>query len=70
MRHTYAYVTRHIISGSNRQLVGSHAVAQEVVRVMREVVAASKAPSFEGLVQLIEEVGTRLADAGTKGRLK
>lgn len=36
---------------------------------MREVVAASRAPSFEGLVQLIEEVGTRLADAGTKGRL-
>jgi translation initiation factor eIF-2B subunit beta len=54
-------------SYSARQLVGSHAVAQEVVRVLREVVAASKATSFEALVQLIEETGVRLADAGTKG---
>lgn len=56
--------------GTYRQLVGSHAVAQEVVRVLREVVAASRATSFEALIQLIEETGVKLADAGTKGKPK
>lgn len=35
--------------------------------MLREVVAASRVTSFEALVQLIEETGVRLADAGTKG---
>lgn len=57
----------YILSLTLRQIVGSHAVAQEVVRVLREVVAASRAPSFEALVQLVEETGEKLADAGKKG---
>lgn len=53
----------------DRQLVGSHAVATETVKVLRDVVAASRVSSFDALLEAVNDVGRRLAEAGKKGML-
>lgn len=52
---------------ARRQLIGSHDVATEVVRLVREIVAGAKFSSFVQLTDHIEEVGKLLQDAGPKG---
>ena len=52
---------------SKSQLVGSHDVALETVKLLREVVASSRVSSFDALLQVVEHVGKRLSDAGRKG---
>jgi translation initiation factor eIF-2B subunit beta len=50
-----------------RQITGSQNVALEVVRLLREVVAANRLATFELLLQHIEAVGQELQAEGPKG---
>lgn len=51
----------------NRQIVGSHAIASAVVKLLREVVAAARFPSFEALITHLQEVGLKLEQAAPHG---
>jgi translation initiation factor 2B subunit (eIF-2B alpha/beta/delta family) len=53
-----------------RQLVGSHAVALETVKLLRQVVAAARWPSFDSLVEHLNNIGKKLQEAQPKGLSK
>jgi hypothetical protein len=69
LSHPYAVVGSSADTGDSRrrQLIGSHDVATEVVKLIREVVAGAKFDSFETLMGHILEVGKALQYAGPKG---
>lgn len=53
-------------SKKNRQLVGSYNVGMGVVTLLADVVATANVPTFEALLDLVQDVGKRLQSAGRK----
>lgn len=51
-------------------MVGSHAVAVEVVNLLYQVVLGAKFNAFDVLLDHIRDVGDKLEQAGPKGALE